>query len=632
MEAANSPAPEAPVNPALRTEVVQLKQGDTVGSRFVIDERLREDVTGAVYRAVDEKSGKKIAILMMDPALAGEKTKTERLRAAVKQATALAHKNIVSIFGMGKEGRRRYVAREYVDGQTLSELLEKKALANKHFTLKGAYNLVAHVCNGLHYALPAGHGSLRPSVVLINRTGRVKVSDFGLGEVRPAIEARREHMGPWDLPCFPVDDRVRADDLYAMGMMLYSLLVGTPPADAIPALPAEAEARLPDGVADILRRCVDPDAADRFADPNALKTELLQVIESARGHAPEKPRKPSASAPPGGATIEVMEETPAPLPPSNRPSQSRKKKLRAQAEPGGFVIPELRPAGQVEDDGTKQRWLVAKDGTDYGPFTRKDVVQQLREEKLTAQTVLYDIETDRRLELAEFSAFDDDLVAWTHERAELEKKRAEDAAAAAAARRTRVLVSVAAVVVLGTAGSAGGWFWYQSTLPTPVRAHLASLVSPVAGTLPAIPLPEELPETAAEVAEKARKKKSARRGAAERAERAREMREARMAANNTLDAASGGTGARFNRGALDKAIASRSGKLMGCLGQEAARRPGSKTIKVKLSAIPRGDLINVHLVGGTTAGSRCASRALRGLKVPAFDGTPVKITLPFQIQ
>ena len=562
---------------------------------------------------------------MMDQAIASDKAATEAMRVAVKTATDLAHKNVVSVFGMGKEGRRRYVAREYVDGQTLGALLEKKATAGKQFTLKGAYNLIAHVCNALQYAraqLP--HGTLRPGAVLINRTGRVKVCDFGLAGMRPALEARRDALSRWDAPCFPADVQ-QADDMYALGVMLYALLVGRPPEGPSPALPEGAAQRLPAALAEVLRRCVAADPAERFAEPGEMKAELLQVVDSSRGGERSRGRLESEASVEAAASIEVLDATPMPGAPGRAAPQ--RKRVRPK-EAGGFVIPELKGPSQADDDGTVQRWLVERGGVDYGPYTSKQVVEQLFKEEITGESTLYDIETDRRMALSEFEVFTEALVSWIHEKAEREKRAAEEATEAAARRRNRILAGTLLTLLVVVGGGAGGWVWYRSTLPKPVKAHLQSLLVEMNVALPTVNLPEELPETFAEVEErkhKAAAKISGRRAAAERRQ---VEEEARLAASSELVMGAGGAGA-FDRGALDRAIESRSGRLMKCLQDEARRDPSLTGVEVNITVLPRGDLINVNMPGGTSAGSGCVRGSLKGLKVPPFDGTNVKVRLPF---
>lgn len=627
MDSVQSPATDdRPAEGGPPDDGARLKQGATVGNRFVIDEQVHVDVHGAIYRAVDEKSGKTIAILMMDPALIGDRAATDRLRTAVKGATEMVHKNVVGVFGMGKEGRLRYVAREFVDGQTLADLLEKKATTGKQFTLKGAYNLIAHVCNGLQYGRERmAHGTLRPSVVLINRLGRVKVADFGFAELRGAFVARRGELTRWDAPCFPDADGVLADDLHALGTILYCLLGGTPPKTTD--IGAEADARLPVALAAVVRRCL-VGAAERFADPNELKGELLAAIDGVRGgDASGIGTSPGlaggAPASPGAIDEDEAEDEDAVQPAG----------AAAPKAPAGFVIPELRVAGTGPDDGTAQRWLVERDGVDFGPFSSKQIVDQLFKEEIGSETVLFDIETDRRLPMSEFDVFSETIVAWIHEKDQREKRRAEEAREAAARRRTRIVLGTILAIVVLVGGGFGGWFWYQSTLPVPVKAGLADLVTPIKSGLPAVNLPEELPETAAEIRERREREAAVRATRAAAAERAQVAREEALAANNVLDAAAtGGGSGEFQRGAFDRAVASRQGQMFKCLQDEVRRDPSVKSLTVEITVLPSGELINVKMPGATSRGESCVRQSLRGLRVPSFAGTNVKVKLPFQFQ
>ncbi len=629
---------------------VRLKQGDTVGSRFVVDERLREDALGTIYRAVDDRSGKKIAILMFAAEAAGDAAATERLRRSVKAATELAHKNIVAVYGMGKEGRRRYLAREYVDGQTLSELLEKKADAGKAFTLKGAYNLVAHVCNALQHARASmPHGTLRPSCVLINRTGRVKVADFGLGELRASLMAQREALSRWDAACLPPgsvpagdEGPSVVDDLRALGTILFELLAGAPPKQASPTLPEPVARRLPAALATILDRCFADDEAQRFRDPNELKTALLEVIEAARGAGlDERDLTP-------GASVEMVEEVlgaasgappkAAPAPPGKAAPRKAEAPARKRADDGGFVIPELKPSvAASDDDGTAQRWLIERDGIDYGPYSTKQVIEQLFKEELNADATLYDIEQDRRAPLSEFNVFDETLVAWGHEKAERQKRQAEEAARGAARRRKRIVLGTVLGTLLVVGGTGGGYAWYRATRPEPVKAYLPTLVTRIQTALPAVNLPEELPETPAEVEEKRRaavavatqqrQRVEAARAAAQLAEEERLANESAVVDLNARDG-----GRRFDRPSFDAAVARRNQQLTRCLQDEVRRDPSLKSLEVKVTVIPRGDLINVRLGDGSSAGNACVRAALAGLKVPPFDGTNLTVSLPFSFQ
>jgi len=683
--AATSPQPE----------FVRLKQGDTVGSRFVVDERLRDDVIGPIYRAVDEKSGRKIVIVMLEGVLATDGASTDELRTSIKAAAGLAHKNLVSVFGLGRENKRRYIAREFIDGQTLAELLEKKSEAGKCFTLKGAYNLVAHVSNALQYALPhLAHGTLRPGNVLINRTGRVKVADFGLGALRAGLVDLRASLGRWDAMCFPrgaaggaaggpaaaagpleVHDthdadlniegmldtaeaaggapaagsasatRFAADDLFALGAILHALLAGRPIDPDAPTVAPDVARRLPEGLEQVLLRCWGGEGVTRFRDPNELKTELLHIIEANRG--PERDGEGDALRP--ESSIVSLEDSPsvssAPaVPPPVRapgtkpgPGKAAPRAARMRPEPavdgGGFVIPELRTAGVVEDDGTTQRWLVEKQGVDYGPFTSKQIIEKLFGEEIVADTNLYDIETDKRLALSEHSLFDDALVSWVHEKAERDKRRAEEAREAADRRRTRTFMSIGIGLLIIVGGLGGGFAWYQSTLPKPEKAHLAGLVAKWTGTLPQILLPDEAPETVAETAERTKARQVDASMKRVRDEARKIVEEARLAASSELDGTmpGGGTGKSFDQDAMNALVAERNPQIIKCLQEEIRRDPGRRNFEIKATILPRGDVINVRMEGGTPSGNSCVRSALGSLKVPPFDGTNQALRLPFNI-
>ena len=160
-----------------------------------------------------------------------------------------------------------------------------------------------------------------------------------------------------------------------------------------------------------MRRCL-VGASERFADPNELKSELLAAIDGGRGgDASGIGTSPglAGGAPnaPGAIDEDEAEDEDAVQPaPGNAPPKA----------PAGFVIPELRVAGTGPDDGTAQRWLVERDGVDFGPYSSKQIVDQLFKEEIGSEAVLFDIETDRRLPMSEFDVFSETIVAWIHEK------------------------------------------------------------------------------------------------------------------------------------------------------------------------------------------------------------------------
>ncbi|MGK0360365.1 MAG: hypothetical protein ACI9U2_002678 [Bradymonadia bacterium] len=619
MEMPGTPSLPPPTPPMPETGAPALKQGDTLGGRFVIDEALGSTPTGAAWRAVDEKSGRRIVLLLLDAAMLSDRAITDQLRASVKLATGLANKNIAGVFGMGKQSDRRYVAQEFVDGRSLATLLETKAEAGKRFSIKGAYNLVAHVCNALEAAravLP--HGTLRPSCVHVNRQGRVKVAEFGLAGLRPAIARGVTGLGPWDRPFFHqtegIVDPAQADQR-ALGLLVLTLLTGRPA--VAEADMSEVLMGLPAGLVDVVRGALDPTHPGAVSSPKAFKQALQAATAESRA-----------------ASDDDASEGIAPPPPSADDAPSAPPPIRASTSAPGAAPSAL----DVPDDGTLQRWLVRRDDIDYGPFSHDEVVAQLFDEEIDAESEIYDIETDRRLTLSEFTAFETDLVSWIHEKAKREKVRAEAATKAKAKRRNRMLAIFVGGPLLAIGIGVGGWVWYQSTLPTPTRAYVPQLLSRIEGTLPMVKLPEEAPETLAEKTERKQAASDALAGAratkrAQNEHRKRTREDKLVAAGNELSLGRAkGSGKGFDSNAFNRLIAKRSGKLTKCLEAEARRDPSLRSVTVKMTVIPRGDVIKVGLKDGSARGASCVRSALSGLKVPAFDGTNKKVALPFQVR
>ena len=185
---------------------------------------------------------------------------------------------------------------------------------------------------------------------------------------------------------------------------------------------------------------------------------------------------------------------------------------------------------------------------------------------------------------------------------------------------------------LTVAIGAAAWAYYQSTLPEPVKAHLGVLISPMEWGLPAIaPMEQPSPEEKKVAAKLGRTKRGKKVGGGLGSERAQMRREERMAEESSLEMAAG-NGAAFSRVAFDRVISRRIRRIYRCLQAEVGRRPSVRSMKVSLAVIPNGRIINAKMVGGTDAGILCIRRALKSARVPPFDGTNVKITLPYRFE
>jgi hypothetical protein len=279
-------------------------------------------------------------------------------------------------------------------------------------------------------------------------------------------------------------------------------------------------------------------------------------------------------------------------------------------------------------DPSAPRWLVMRNGVDYGPYAQEQIIKQLFALEISPDTELCDLETGARMNLAEFPEMEPLLATWAHKRAEFEAAHAERVKRERFKRQ--LTLTLAAVFTLGL--SIGGYVYgpalYESTLPPPAELSLSAW-TPSFPQLEPLERLEESPEVRAE------RKRQAQAARARRAanEEARAMaREAREASTVNVDLNGGSVGRSFSKATFQKALNTRLSKLQACIQSEMGRSPSVSTFKVSMTVQPSGRFLNARLEKGSNPGQRCVFRAIRNLKMPPFDGTDRTITVPFKVR
>ncbi len=148
---------------------------------------------GEVYLAHDSRLGRKVAVKLLRPALTGHADVTRRFEQEARAASSLNHPNIVTIYEIGEFGDRRFLAMEFVEGQSLA------ALTGRSSPIEWVARIGAQLAQALATAHAAGivHRDIKPENVLVRADGYVKLLDFGLARLLPAARTSR------------VDDRQR---------------------------------------------------------------------------------------------------------------------------------------------------------------------------------------------------------------------------------------------------------------------------------------------------------------------------------------------------------------------------------------------------------------------------------------
>ncbi|MFG2948691.1 Stk1 family PASTA domain-containing Ser/Thr kinase [Streptomyces adustus] len=250
--------------------------GQVLDGRYRVDARIAVGGMATVYRAVDTRLDRVLALKVMHPTLAVDGSFVERFIREAKSVARLAHPNVVQVFDQGTDGSYVYLAMEYVAGCTLRDVLRERGALQP----RAALDILEPVLAALGAAHRAGfvHRDMKPENVLIGDDGRVKVADFGLVRAVDTVTNTTgtvlgtvSYLAPEQIENGTADPRV---DVYACGVVLYEMLTGDrphegdspavvlykhlhedvpPPSAAVPGLPypldelvAAATARNPD--------------------------------------------------------------------------------------------------------------------------------------------------------------------------------------------------------------------------------------------------------------------------------------------------------------------------------------------------------------------------------------------------
>lgn len=206
--------------------------GQLLDGRYRVDARIAVGGMATVYRALDTRLDRVLALKVMHQSLAADDAFVERFIREAKSVARLAHPNVVGVFDQGTDGSHVYLAMEYVAGCTLRDVLRERGALQP----RAALDILEPVLAALGAAHRAGfvHRDMKPENVLIGDDGRVKVADFGL--VR-AVDSHTSastgtvlgtvsYLAPEQIEHGTADTR---SDVYACGVVLYEMLTGSKP-------------------------------------------------------------------------------------------------------------------------------------------------------------------------------------------------------------------------------------------------------------------------------------------------------------------------------------------------------------------------------------------------------------------
>ena len=204
---------------------------DRIGP-YLIDKRIGAGGMGNVYLGRHAQTGAIVAVKELPAALAREEGFVLRFNREIEAMRKLNCPNIVKLFDSGTDSDIYYYSMEYVDGETLTARLRRE----KRIPWLEAIEISRQICAGLKHAHDAGviHRDLKPSNLMLGKDGIVKITDFGVAQVFAADRltstggsiGTAEFMSPEQVIGARVDKR---SDLYSLGAVIYTMIVGQPP-------------------------------------------------------------------------------------------------------------------------------------------------------------------------------------------------------------------------------------------------------------------------------------------------------------------------------------------------------------------------------------------------------------------
>lgn len=295
--------------------------GKTIGN-YQITNELGRGGMAVVYRAYQASLNRYVAIKVLPPQLSFDEQFVQRFQREARAAAGLRHPNIVVIHDVGHEGGIYYLVMEYLEGRTLREVIQQEG----PLKADGAAHIAEQLAAALDYAHRQGfvHRDVKPANIFVGEDDRVTLTDFGIAKAASETQqltrtgmlvGTPEYMSPEQAEGGIVDHRT---DLYALGVVLYQMLVGRVPFSGTtphatlhaviyeaPPPPREINPGIPSEVETTILKAIAKQPEQRFQRGGELTMALKSALEG----------KPVA-----GLTDTVT----VPAPPSAEPRQRRR--------------------------------------------------------------------------------------------------------------------------------------------------------------------------------------------------------------------------------------------------------------------------------------------------------------------
>jgi HEAT repeat protein/tRNA A-37 threonylcarbamoyl transferase component Bud32 len=279
-----------------RLDIATLKPGDVIEGRYKYIERIGRGAFGTVLLMEDTVVDERLVLKFLNPNIANDEEMMQRFVHELRYSRKITHPNVIRIYDFLHIRGNYAISMEYFPSHTLGgEVLEGKPLAQRR-----AVRLGMDVAKGMSVAHAVGivHRDLKPANVLINEEGVVKIVDFGVAAAQHQGDTQLtktgyvigspKYMAPEQILGKKVDERA---DIYSLGVILYEMMTGSPPyhrGDHMSVMyqhvqgrarpPIELNPSLPQGISDLIMKCMAVDKEKRFASMDEVGVALERFL------------------------------------------------------------------------------------------------------------------------------------------------------------------------------------------------------------------------------------------------------------------------------------------------------------------------------------------------------------------
>lgn len=251
--------------------------------------------TGIVYKVRDLETGETVALKVLKPEIASDPDVQENFKRELCLARKITHKNVCRIYEFNRLNNSAYTSMELVEGESLLSRLQRAGV----LPLDEAVDIARQICAGLHeaHAQKIVHRDLKPANIMLDRSGTVKIMDFGVarmvhreGPMTGTIVGTPAYMSPEQAELKPVSP---GTDIYAVGLLLYEMITGVPAFSGdspvavalkqireYPKRPRELMPQMTRAMDAVIMKCLQKDPAKRFQSVDDLELALVKAAKA----------------------------------------------------------------------------------------------------------------------------------------------------------------------------------------------------------------------------------------------------------------------------------------------------------------------------------------------------------------